>query len=170
MRTGTARVAARGSRLCVRHVCNYDTPECATWSELSWGGKQADFARVCFCTRKRQQASEALDSARAKAGTVLNFIPAFSYFSTEAITFIVIYRRIEFFFSTSNIQFSTQICHSALRYFTDSHNMQQISSQICISKFLHLRRHIGKKSICALDVIYLSLHLLRISLFILLIL
>ena len=53
-------------------------------------GKQADFARVCFCTRKRQQASEALDSARAKAGTVLNFIPAFSYFSTEAITCIVI--------------------------------------------------------------------------------
>ena len=50
---------------------------------------QADFARVCFCTRKRQQASEALDSARAKAGTVLNFIPAFSYFSTEAITCIV---------------------------------------------------------------------------------
>ena len=45
---------------------------------------------VCFCTRKRQQASEALDSARAKAGTVLNFIPAFSYFSTEAITSIVI--------------------------------------------------------------------------------
>ena len=42
--------------------------------------------------RKRQQASEALDSARAKAGTVLNFIPAFSYFSTEAITCIVIYR------------------------------------------------------------------------------
>ena len=41
-------------------------------------------------SRKRQQASEALDSARAKAGTVLNFIPAFSYFSTEAITFIVI--------------------------------------------------------------------------------
>ena len=40
--------------------------------------------------RKRQQASEALDSARAKAGTVLNFIPAFSYFSTEAITSIVI--------------------------------------------------------------------------------
>ena len=74
------------------------------------------------------------------------------------------------FFSTSNIQFSTQICHSALRYFTDSHNMQQISSQICISKFLHLRRHIGKTSICALDVIYLSLHLLRISLYILLIL
>ena len=86
------------------------------------------------------------------------------------ITGWAIYRRIEFFFSTSNIQFSTQICHSALRYFTDSHNMQQISSQICISKFLHLRRHIGKKSICALDVIYLSLHLLRISLFILLIL
>ena len=44
--------------------------------------------------------------------------------------------------------------------------MQQISSQICISKFLHLRRHIGKTSICALDVIYLSLHLLRISLYI----
>ena len=42
--------------------------------------------------RKRQQASEALDSARAKAGTVLNFIPAFSYFSTEAITCIVISR------------------------------------------------------------------------------
>ena len=40
------------------------------------------------CTRKRQQASEALDSARAKAGTVLNFIPAVSYFST--ITFVVI--------------------------------------------------------------------------------
>ena len=47
-------------------------------------------SRVCFCTRKRQQASEALDSARAKAGTVLNFIRAFSYFSTEAITSIVI--------------------------------------------------------------------------------
>ena len=83
-----------GSRLCVRHVCNSRSdPECATCSELSWGGKQADFARVC-CTRKRQQASEALDSARAKAGTVLNFIPAFSYFSTEAITFIVIYANL----------------------------------------------------------------------------
>ena len=46
---------------------------------------------VCvFCTRKRQQASEALDSARVKAGTVLNFIPAFSYFLTEAITCVVI--------------------------------------------------------------------------------
>ena len=44
-----------------------------------------------MCTRKRQQASEALHSARAKAGTVLNFIPAFSYFSTEAIGFIVIW-------------------------------------------------------------------------------
>ena len=49
-------------------------------------------SRVCvFCTRKRQQASEALDSARVKAGTVLNFIPAFSYFSTEAITCVVKY-------------------------------------------------------------------------------
>lgn len=86
MRTGTARVAARGSRLCVAT----SAINSRTWSELSWGGKQADFARVCFCTRKRQQASEALDSARAKAGTVLNFIPAFSYFSTEAITCIVI--------------------------------------------------------------------------------
>ena len=48
-------------------------------------------SRVCvFCTRKRQQASEALDSARVEAGTVLNFIPAFSYFSTEAITCVVI--------------------------------------------------------------------------------
>ena len=48
-------------------------------------------SRVCvFCTRKRQQASEALDSARVKAGTVLNFIPAFSYFSTEAITSVLI--------------------------------------------------------------------------------
>ena len=88
MRTGTARVAARGSRLCVAT----SAINSRTWSELSWGGKQADFARVCFCTRKRQQASEALDSARAKAGTVLNFIPAFSYFSTEAITCIVISR------------------------------------------------------------------------------
>ena len=86
MRTGTARVAARGSRLCVAT----SAINSRTWSELSWGGKQADFARVCFCTRKRQQASEALDSARAKAGTVLNFIRAFSYFSTEAITSIVI--------------------------------------------------------------------------------
>ena len=52
-------------------------------------------SRVCvFCTRKRQQASEALDSARVKAGTVLNFIPAFSYFSTEAITCVVISRMI----------------------------------------------------------------------------
>ena len=51
-------------------------------------------SRVCFCTRKRQQASEALDSARAKAGTVLNFIPAFSYFSTEAITCIVILAKL----------------------------------------------------------------------------
>ena len=51
-------------------------------------------SRVCaFCTRKRQQASEALDSARVKAGTVLNFIPAFSYFSTEAITCVVIYAQ-----------------------------------------------------------------------------
>jgi hypothetical protein len=49
-------------------------------------------SRVCvFCTRKRQQASKALDSARVKAGTVLNFIPAFSYFSTEAITCVVTY-------------------------------------------------------------------------------
>ena len=86
MRTGTARVAARGSRLCVAT----SAINSRTWSELSWGGKQADFARVCFCTRKRQQASEALDSARAKAGTVLNFIRAFSYFSREAITSIVI--------------------------------------------------------------------------------
>ena len=77
-------------RGCAFATCAIN-PECATWSELSWGGKQADFARVCFCTRKRQQASEALDSARAKAGTVLNFIPAFSYFSTEAITCIVIW-------------------------------------------------------------------------------
>jgi hypothetical protein len=47
--------AARGSRLCVRHLCccainSRSDPECATCSELSWGGKQADFARVCFCT------------------------------------------------------------------------------------------------------------------------
>ena len=89
MRTGTARVAARGSRLCVAT----SAINSRTWSELSWGGKQAYFERVCFCTRKRQQASEALDSARAKAGTVLNFLPAFSYFSTEAITCIVISRR-----------------------------------------------------------------------------
>jgi hypothetical protein len=89
---GCAR-ARHGSQL-VGRGCAFATcainPECAPWSELSWGGKQADFARVCvFCTRKRQQASEALDSARVKAGTVLNFIPAFSYFSTEAITCVV---------------------------------------------------------------------------------
>ena len=45
-----------------------------------------------------------------------------------------------YFFSTSNIQFSTQICHSAFRYLTGSHNMRQIVSQICISTFVHLRR------------------------------
>jgi hypothetical protein len=93
---GCAR-ARHGSQL-VGRGCAFATcainPECAPWSELSWGGKQADFARVCvFCTRKRQQASEALDSARVKAGTVLNFIPAFSYFSTEAITCVVISRE-----------------------------------------------------------------------------
>ena len=37
-----------GSRLCVRHVCNSRSdPECTTCSELSWGGKHADFAEVC---------------------------------------------------------------------------------------------------------------------------
>jgi hypothetical protein len=52
-------------------------------------------ARKLEGTRKSQQASEALDSARAKAGTVLNFIPAFSYFSTEAITCIVTLRTLK---------------------------------------------------------------------------
>ena len=45
--------------------------------------------------------------------------------------------------------------------------MRQILSQICISIFLHPRRHIGRTSICALDVIYMCLHVLRIFLYIL---
>ena len=45
--------------------------------------------------------------------------------------------------------------------------MRQILSQICISIFLHPRRHIGRTSICALDVIYMCLHVLRIFLYVL---
>ena len=78
-------------RGCAFATCAIN-PECAKLGRNFPGEENKLTSRVCvFCTRKRQQASEALDSARAKAGTVLNFIPAFSYFSTEAITCVVIF-------------------------------------------------------------------------------
>jgi hypothetical protein len=80
-------------------------------------------------TPKRQQASEALDSARAKAGTVLNFIPAFSYISTEAINCIVIW-------SNSNMTLNIN------RYNADMHRYVTICKIYRVKLLLQLPKRV----------------------------
>jgi len=55
------------------------------------------------------------------------------------------------FFRLAIYRYSTQISTIS----PICNNTRQISSQICISTFLHLRRHIATTSICALDVVYM---------------